>query len=364
MAAPIHSNYAIKRRRADFWQRWITTSNKDTDITIIPFSEIEAELSWQQQLAKSFRDVVSLAEFCGLQPDQLQTYDAQFPLRVPLAYAKRIRHGDIYDPLLKQVLPLRAELQRYPGYSNDPLAERAANPLPGLIQKYRGRVLLVLNGNCAIHCRYCFRQYFPYAENAGKREDWQAALDFIARDPDISEVILSGGDPLTASDRRLRELTESLEAIPHIKRLRIHTRLPIVLPARITNDCVKWLSQGRLQPVVVVHTNHPREIDEDVRAALARLKSAGISLFNQSVLLKSINDDVDVLATLSEDLFAAGVIPYYLHTLDKVHGSAHFDVPETKAKQLLIGLRHMLPGYLVPKLVKEQPDMASKTPIF
>jgi EF-P beta-lysylation protein EpmB len=235
----------------------------------------------------------------------------------------------------------------------DPVGDLAARAAPGLLHKYRGRALLAMTGACAVHCRYCFRRHFPYADESAVR-DPAPALEHIARDAGIHEVILSGGDPLTLSDRRLADLVRSLATIPHLRRLRVHTRLPVVLPTRVTDACLAALTQTRLPCVVVVHANHANEIDEAVGAAFANMRAAGITLLNQSVLLRGVNDDADALAHLSEALFEAGALPYYLHALDKVAGAAHFEVGESRALAVMDALRVRLPGYLVPRLVREQ----------
>lgn len=283
-----------------------------------------------------------------------------FRLRVPLSYVARMRHGDPDDPLLRQVLPLAAEGEAAPGYSADPLGEAAAWRAPGLLQKYQGRALLVTTSACAVHCRYCFRREFPYSEQVGDGPRFKEALREIARDTSLEEIILSGGDPLSLSDARLTALTNDLAAVPHIRRLRVHTRQPIVLPARVDAGLVSWL-RGLPWPLVfVLHANHANEIDADVRAACAELRAAGVTLLNQTVLLRGVNDDSRVLAELSRTLFEAGVLPYYLHALDRVSGAAHFDLPETRARQIAEELAAQLPGYLVPRLVREVAGAASK----
>ena len=313
------------------------------------------------------RSVDELLDFTGNKPvdiDDLDPISTDFPLRVPRPYALRIQRGNPHDPLLRQVLPLVQENQSVPGYVSDPLYETNSNIMPGIIHKYHGRVLLILAGSCAINCRYCFRRSFPYQANQNSQAEWDVALDYIRQHNNISEVILSGGEPLINSDERLRQLVNSIEAITHVKRLRIHTRLPIVIPQRVTSDMLDWLTCSRLQPVVVLHTNHAAEIDAEVFAALHKIKSRGITLLNQSVLLKGVNDDVDTLKQLSERLFEAGVMPYYLHLLDKVEGAAHFDVPMPRAQQIVGQLCAKLPGYLVPKLVRECAGEPAKTPIL
>jgi len=287
-----------------------------------------------------------------------------FALRVPAPFLARIKPGDPDDPLLKQVLPSAAELEEQPGFVSDPLEEGAAKRAPGLLQKYAGRALLIATQACAIHCRYCFRREFPYAEQtADDAGRWSAALDEIAKDASLEEIILSGGDPLSLSDARLQQLTDALGAMPHVKRVRVHTRTPVVQPARVDAGLVGWLATIRQPVVFVLHVNHPNEIDADVRAACARLRVAGVTLLNQSVLLAGVNDDVDTLQRLSVALMDAGVLPYYLHLPDRVRGTAHFDVAESRAKELVAGLTARLSGYLVPRLVREIPGRPSKTPI-
>jgi EF-P beta-lysylation protein EpmB len=287
-----------------------------------------------------------------------------FALRVPAPFLARIKPGDPDDPLLRQVLPAAAELDEQPGYGADPLEESAARRAPGLLQKYAGRALLITTAACAIHCRYCFRREYPYAaETADDSGRWSVALNEIAGDPSIEEVILSGGDPLSLSDGRLRQITDSLAAMPHVKRVRVHTRTPVVHPARVTDGLCEWIATIRRPVIFVLHVNHPDEIDADVRAACARLRAAGATLLNQSVLLAGVNDAVDTLQRLSVALMAAGVLPYYLHLPDRVRGTAHFEVAESRAKALVTELASQLSGYLVPRLVREIPGQPSKTPV-
>lgn len=322
---------------------------------------------WQSELSQMIRSVDELLNFTGNKPsdvDDLDTIGSDFPLRVPRPYASRIQRGNPHDPLLRQVLPLALENQSVPGYVSDPLHEANSNIMPGIIHKYHGRVLLILAGSCAINCRYCFRRSFPYQANQNSPAEWVLALDYIRQHNDISEVILSGGEPLIHSDERLHQLVGSIADIEHVKRLRVHTRLPIVIPQRVTSNMLDWLTNSRLQSIVVLHTNHAAEIDDDVFAALHRIKSSGITLLNQSVLLKGVNDDLNVLKQLSERLFEAGAMPYYLHLLDKIEGAAHFDVPTPRAQQLVGQLCAQLPGYLVPKLVRECAGEPAKTPIL
>ncbi len=287
---------------------------------------------------------------------------AAFPMRVPRPWAARIRRGDPHDPLLRQVLPVAAETRTHDGFVADPVGDRAAEQTPGLLQKYRGRALLLLTGACAIHCRYCFRREFPYSESVGEAR-LSAALEVLAANPGIDEVILSGGDPLSLSDERLRAVVARLAAIPHLRRLRLHTRAPVAIPTRVTPALVAALAETRLASVVVLHVNHAQEIDEEVVRALWPLRAAGIALLNQAVLLRGVNDDARTLCALSYRLFDAGILPYYLHLLDRVRGAAHFRVPIRRARALGRELRESLPGYLVPRIVREIAGEASKTPL-
>jgi EF-P beta-lysylation protein EpmB len=321
---------------------------------------------WHAELAAAVKDPHELAALLDLPVAALGIAEAantQFPLRVPRPYIARMRRGDPRDPLLLQVLPAHAEMIATPGYGADPLAEHAANPVPGLIHKYFGRVLLILSPACAIHCRYCFRRHFDYAGNTPGRARWQEALDYIRRDDSITEVIYSGGDPLAAGDSLLAWLTEQLAGIPHLTRLRVHTRLPVVIPARIDAECLAWLAGTRLQTSLVLHVNHANELDADVAAAVGLLRAAGITVLNQSVLLAGVNDCVERLTQLSEQLFAAGILPYYLHLLDRVQGAAHFAVDQAQAITLHRAMLARLPGYLVPRLVEEVPALPYKRPI-
>ncbi|OAL57636.1 MULTISPECIES: EF-P beta-lysylation protein EpmB [unclassified Halomonas] len=325
-----------------------------------------AHPNWQQQLSHAIRDPKVLCERIGLSREWwagAKVGHDLFEVCVPEAYLNRIAYADINDPLLRQVIPLGEEALTPHGYVNDPLEEAEHQPVKGLIHKYAGRVLLIASPNCAINCRYCFRRHFPYSDNSPSRAQWQQALDYLRSDTTIHEAILSGGDPLAANDRQLAWLVEQLESIPHLKRLRIHTRLPVVIPDRVDDALLGWLASTRLQKVVVLHINHANEIDQAVVEACARLKQAGVTLLNQSVLLRDVNDDVPTLATLSERLFEAGILPYYLHVLDPVQGAAHFDVPDSEARELVAQLRDHLPGFLMPRLVREIPSKGSKTPL-
>lgn len=321
--------------------------------------------SWQQSLANVVTDPFELLKALDLPLDLLPGVKQAarlFGLKVTHSYLKRIRKADPQDPLLLQVLPHLAETQPQPkNFSHDPVGDHDATQVPGVIHKYHGRVLLITTAACAIHCRYCFRRNFPYADSHAGRNQWQTALDYIANDESIEEVILSGGDPLVLADHKLAELCQKLSDIPHLKRLRLHTRLPIVLPERINDSFLNWISGSQLKIVLVVHCNHPNEINDEVATALNKLSDAGIPTFNQAVLLKHINDSVDILARLSKELFAASVMPYYLHQLDPVTGAAHFAVSVKKAQDLYAQLTALLPGYLVPRLVIEQAGMPAKT---
>jgi EF-P beta-lysylation protein EpmB len=351
----------ITRRRA-FLQENIIIAASETQGHINSM----ARPTWQQQLSKAIRDPQLLCERLGLSSDWFAGANAGhelFEVCVPEAYLTRIAHADLNDPLLRQVLPLSKEALTPQGYVTDPLEESEHQPAKGLIHKYSGRVLLIASPTCAINCRYCFRRHFPYSDNSPSRAQWQEALDYLRADSAIHEAILSGGDPLAASDRQLAWLVEQLDSIPHLKRLRIHTRLPLVIPDRVDNALLAWLSTTRLQKVVVLHINHANEIDQAVIDACTRLKQTGATLLNQSVLLRNVNDSVSTLAALSERLFEAGILPYYLHVLDPVQGAAHFDVPDDEARALVDQLRDHLPGFLMPRLVREIPGKGSKTPL-
>lgn len=271
----------------------------------------------------------------------------------PWPYIKRMTPGKLDDPLLRQVLPLAAEMDEVPGFQEDAVGDQAAVKSAGLLQKYQGRALLITTGACAVHCRYCFRRHYPYSTGPRSVDDWEPALELLRRDKSIEEVLLSGGDPLTLVDETLASLTQRLAEIPHLRRLRIHTRLPVMIPSRATDDLLTWLRGTRLSPVVVIHANHPQEIDEDVANALARLVNAGIPLLNQAVLLRGVNDSLEALVGLSKRLIDLRVMPYYLHQLDRVAGAAHFEVPIERGLQLIAELRTRLPGYAVPRYVQE-----------
>lgn len=315
-------------------------------------------------MRQAIRDPAELLALLQLSPTLLpaaQRAAALFPLRVPRSYVARMQLGNPDDPLLRQVLPLEDETLEQPGFVHDAVGDIHSVRPGGILQKYQGRALLITTGACAVHCRYCFRRHFPYSEINAGRASWKDALAEIAADTSLSEIILSGGDPLSLSDRSLAELSQGLDRIPHLQRLRIHTRTPIVLPERVDDSLLAWLQHSRLQVVIVLHANHAQELDHAVEAAVAKLAGIGATLLNQSVLLRGVNDNARTLADLSIRLFNLGIFPYYLHLLDKVEGAAHFDMPEKTAKKLWQDMADSLPGYLVPKLAREQSGAASKT---
>ncbi|PKH22419.1 EF-P beta-lysylation protein EpmB [Enterobacterales bacterium CwR94] len=321
---------------------------------------------WLQQLADVITDPHELLRVLSLDnhPELAAGADARrlFALRVPRAFVARMQPGDPQDPLLLQVLTAREEFIESPGYSTDPLDEQSS-VVPGLLHKYRNRALLLVKGGCAVNCRYCFRRHFPYDDNQGNKRNWRTALAYIAEHPELDEIIFSGGDPLMAKDSELDWLLSELERIPHLKRLRIHSRLPVVIPARITEGLCQRLAQSRLQVLMVSHINHAQEIDSELQAAFRQLKRAGVTLLNQSVLLRGVNDNAQTLAALSNQLFDTGILPYYLHVLDKVQGAAHFYVTDEEARALVRELLTQVSGYLVPKLAREIGGEPSKTPL-
>lgn len=321
--------------------------------------------AWQTALARGFTSVEALLGHLGITPQTpLPAVAAAFPLRVPRGFADRMEPGNPDDPLLRQVLPVAAEHSVHPDYSCDPLDEQHAMPVPGILHKYRGRALLTLTGACAVHCRYCFRRHFPYSEANPLGSGHEVAINYLQSHPDIGELILSGGDPLSLPDSRLSGLADRLAGISHLHTLRIHTRLPIVLPERVDELLLDWLSGLPQRVVMVLHCNHPNEIDSTVKTAMRALQQAGIMLLNQSVLLHGVNDNADTLVRLSEGLLAAGILPYYLHQLDRVQGAAHFAVEDTAARALMDTIHGRLPGYLVPRLVRELPDYPGKFPLW
>jgi len=318
---------------------------------------------WRRELAEAFREPEALCRFLGLDPGLAAEAAAStggFPFLVPRAFAARMRPGDPADPLLAQVLPRRGETAIVPGYSADPLDERRFVAAPALVQKYAGRALVLVTGGCAVNCRYCFRREFPYAEAGAHRRGVAEALAAVAADESLTEVILSGGDPLLADDDELAAIVERLDAVPHLRRLRIHTRLPVVLPSRVDDALAAVLARSRLARVVVIHANHAAELDDEVAAAVGRLAGAPAIVLNQAVLLRGVNDSLEALVELSQRLVEIGVVPTYLHLLDRVRGAAQFDVPEAEARALHAGLRASLPGYAVPRLAREIPGEPAK----
>jgi len=315
-------------------------------------------------MKSAIRDSRTLCQHLNLPNANARASDAGFPVFAPLSYVNRMRPGDPHDPLLRQVLPIAEESLTADGFSDDPVRDQAAELQPGLLQKYAGRALLVTTGACAVHCRYCFRRHFPYGDGPHSISQWESAIAQIADDPAIDEVILSGGDPLTLVDSQLATLSERLASIPHLRRLRIHTRLPIVIPQRVTSALVHWLRASRLVPIVVIHANHAAELDASVAEALEQLTRANVMLLNQTVLLRGVNDSLAALSDLSRRLIELRVVPYYLHQLDRVNGAAHFEVPVQRGRELMGQLRDSLPGYAVPTYVQEIAGRASKQILF
>lgn len=332
---------------------------------IITQIQVNLHKSWQKDLREVITEPEKLLSMLNIAPDDyLQHFKARklFAVRVPKPFIKRMKKGDINDPLLKQVMPLNKEFIVTEGFTHDPLQEHDT-VAQGLLHKYKNRVLMIVKAGCAINCRYCFRRHFPYQENSPNKQHWQQALTYIAEHKEISEVIFSGGDPLMASDEHLTWLIKSIEEISHVKRLRLHTRLPVVIPNRITHDLVNLLKNSRLKSTMVLHINHGNEINDDFVQALVPLLQAQIPLFNQSVLLKGVNDNAHTLVELSEKMYDAGITPYYLHLFDPVQGAAHFDVDEKTAVEIVKQMLADLPGFLMPKLVREIAGEANKTPI-
>jgi L-lysine 2,3-aminomutase len=324
--------------------------------TRVAHSSLLAPLSWQQAMKEAIRDAGELCELLDLPADfaaAASQASQLFPLFVPRPFLARMRRGDPNDPLLRQVLPLLAETAPTEGFTLDPVGDASATVQPGLLHKYKGRVLMVTTGACAVHCRYCFRRHFPYENGPRSLDDWQPAIAEIEADDSIHEVILSGGDPLTLVDNLLARLAERLAEVPHLQRLRVHTRLPIMIPQRVNSALLDWLAGTRLTPIMVIHANHAAEIDDTVSSAIGRLVDAGIPLLNQAVLLRGVNDTATALAKLCERLVDLRVMPYYLHQLDRVAGAAHFEVPVERGRQLIAELRTRLPGYAVPRYVQE-----------
>lgn len=333
---------------------------------ILPSAAGWQHQSWQDMLKSAVtspEELVDILELpTALLPD-IRAAARLFPLRVPMPFLQNIEKGNINDPLLRQVLPLLQETETVPGFTADPLAEKTEMPCKGLLHKYRNRTLLVTTGACAIHCRYCFRRHFPYDANRNSRESWQRALDYIGQDPAINEAILSGGDPLSLPDKQLAWLIGEIAAIPHIRHIRLHTRFPVAIPQRITSELLDILQQAGKPCVVVLHCNHGNELGQAAMNALQALRDRGLTLLNQAVLLRGVNDAVDTLETLGNRLFEAGVLPYYLHLLDRVEGAAHFEVDEQVALSIYAELQARVSGFLLPRLVREIPGAASKTPL-
>lgn len=328
-------------------------------------NHLTLEQNWQPHSSDFITDIDQLLSMLEL-PHTVKNalYNpTHFPLRVPVDFVKKMQLGNPYDPLLLQVLPLHLEKEAQAGFSTDPLGEQAANTQKGIIHKYKSRALITLTGACAIHCRYCFRQHFDYQENLPKPADWEHIRAYLHSHPEINEVIFSGGDPLSLNNRQLFQAISNIEDIEQINTLRIHTRLPIVQPQRVDLDLCERLEQSKLHIVMVVHCNHPQEIDVRFKAHVDALKKANVTLLNQSVLLKGINDDVETLTRLSYALFDAGILPYYLYVLDKVKGAAHFDIDEKQAVSLYWGMMEQLSGYLVPKLMREIKKKSHKMPV-
>ena len=322
--------------------------------------------TWQRLWREAITDpheLLELLDLSNLAGSLLPARDTGFAMRVPRGFAARMRRGDVADPLLQQVLPQAAELIEATGFGNDAVGDIAARVAGGVLHKYAGRALLIATGSCAVNCRYCFRRHFPYAEETAAANRWREAVECIRADTSIEEVILSGGDPLSLSTPKLAELTAALATITHIKRLRIHTRLPIVLPERVDREMMTWLRTLCWPVAIVLHANHANEIDGAVADACTRLRDTGATLLNQSVLLRGVNDSVDALANLSTALFSAGILPYYLHQLDRVAGAAHFAVDDERARELIVQLRGRLSGFLVPRLVREIAGEPAKTPL-
>ena len=335
-------------------------------ITATPLSRQQPadQASWQQHFADSITDPAELARVLQLPGDWLEgarAAAAVFGLRVPRSFVARMRIGDIDDPLLRQILPLGAELDRVPGYAPDPLQESNAGLAPGLLQKYAHRALLITTAACAAHCRYCFRREFPYADQQGDTGRWREAVAAIAADDSIREVILSGGDPLSLTNARLRSLSDALTAITHVKWLRIHSRNAVVLPSRVDSGLIEWITSLPWRVTIVLHVNHANELQGDAVDAINKLRSTGALLLNQAVLLRGVNDAADTLVTLSERLHELGIAPYYLHLLDRVTGTAHFEVSEARGQELVTAMARSLPGFLVPKLAREVPGREAKT---
>lgn len=326
--------------------------------------QTDTTLTWSQHLSRALTSLPELIQQLALPDDMLTeglAAQAAFKLLVPRPYLSRIEVGNPQDPLLLQILPSAMEMQAVPGYTTDPLAEAEHNPQKAIVHKYKRRLLVIAAGSCAVNCRYCFRRHFPYGENQLAQSEWQSVIDYLVAHPEVNEVIFSGGDPLMMKDALLADKVRKLEALPQIKRIRIHSRLPVVIPQRVCEEMLSWITSSRLDIVMVWHINHANEVDEEVILAATKLKQAGVTLLNQGVLLKGINDTVEAQVALSEAVFKAGLLPYYMFTLDPVEGAAHFDISIEQAQRLMGKVAAELPGYLVPRLAKEIPGKDAKT---
>ncbi|XZE45782.1 EF-P beta-lysylation protein EpmB [Pirellulaceae bacterium SH467] len=322
--------------------------------------------SWQESMKRAIRTPSDLLQRLHLDPSDLdwsQEGQTDFPLFAPLEFVARMEQGNPRDPLFLQVWPARDESHNAKHFQNDPVGDLSVEKAPGLLHKYHGRVLMIASGACAIHCRYCFRRHYPYDTAPKSMQHWEESFLAIEKDNSIREVILSGGDPLSLVDATLTRWIDRIESIPHVHRLRLHTRLPVVIPSRVTSALIERLSRSRLAHWVVLHINHPNEIDDDVAMAIARLRSAGSTVLNQAVLLRGVNDDPQTLTHLFERLIDLQVGPYYLHQLDRVQGASHWEVPETLGRELLKEVRTRLPGYAVPLYVREIAGEENKTPL-
>ena len=344
------------------------TNNDAFSATGMDASTATSESNWHRSLASAIRDPKVLLDRLGLNDldnDAVCRAAEAFPLLVPESFLARMTPGDPTDPLLRQVLPIGAELDEVPGFVTDAVQDVEFRKSPGLLQKYHGRALMIATGSCAVHCRYCFRRHYPYGDEPRRLDDWQPALDELAGDESVTEVLLSGGDPLMLTDQRLSQLLDGLAAISHLKRLRLHTRLPIVLPDRVTQTLLDMLSRLRAEsnvtPIIVVHANHSAELVDDCATSLRKLIDAGLTVLNQAVLLRGVNDSVETQCELSEALINLGIIPYYLHQLDRVAGAAHFEVPVEHGRFIIREMRKKLPGYAVPRFVQEIPGEPHKT---
>ncbi|MGF1706661.1 EF-P beta-lysylation protein EpmB [Enterovibrio baiacu] len=332
---------------------------------IITRNASPVEQKWLKEIANAVSDPQILLQQLDIEAmPWMSGFSARalFSQRVPQSFIARMEKGNPNDPLLRQVLPVVEEFEETPGFTTDPLEEQD-NDVPGLLHKYKNRVLMIVKGGCAVNCRYCFRRHFPYQDNKGSKETWRETIAYLHAHPEVDEVILSGGDPLMAKDHELKWLVDSIETVPHVKKLRIHTRLPVVIPSRVTAALATLLENTRLKVVLVTHINHANEINDELRNAMATLRQANVILLNQGVLLRGVNDSVDALKNLSNALFEAGILPYYLHVLDRVKGAAHFLVSDDEARSLMAGLLQEVSGYLVPKLTREVGGKASKTPL-